>query len=143
MRFLFDKKGNVMPYIVFLVALLIIPLMVMTMEITRAMYVNVHLQAATDAACNAATQAANVPSFIQTGNLVINISDGRTYAYREFNSTVSDSTLRRYSPTLTAVDLITNTTVSCEAVAQMDWILPGVPPLVLHVGSLSEIMARR
>lgn len=143
MRFLLDKKGNVMPYMVFLVAMLIMPLMVMTMEITRAMYVNVHLQAATDAACSAAAQAANVPGFIETGNLNINITDGRTYAYREFNSTVSDSTLRRYAPALTNVDLLTNTMVSCEAVAQMDWILPGIPPLVLHVNSLSEIMARR
>ena len=143
MRFLLDKKGNVMPYVVFLIAMLILPMMVMTMEVTRAMYVNIHLQAATDAACSAAAQAANVPGFIQTGDLLINISDGRTYAYREFDSTVSDSTLRRYSPALTKVDLLTNTMVTCEAIAQMEWILPGIPPLVLHVSSLSEIMARR
>lgn len=143
MRVLIDKKGNVMPYVVFLISLIIMPLMIMTMELTRAMYVDIHLQAATDAACSAASQAANVPYFIQTGELTIDISAGRTYAYREFDATISDHSLRKYFPVLTSVNLVSDTIVACESTAQMQWMLPGIPSLTLNSSALAETQARR
>jgi len=143
MRWLKDERGSVMAYYVFLIALVIMPLMVMTTEITRAMFVDIHLQSATDAACSAASQAVNVPYFIQNGVLKIDLSAARTYAYREFDSTVSDSTLRRYTPILTSVNLLTDSMVGCEAVAQMTWVLPGIPALTVHSSAVAGAQATR
>jgi len=137
-----NQRGNVMPYMVFLISMVAMPLMVLSIELVRAMYVDVHLQTAIDAACGAAVQAVNVPHFIQTGELMVDISQGRGFAQREFDATVVDHNLRKFNPALVSVNLVDNTTVSCFGTAEMQWTLP-VPALTFTAFAISETQAVR
>jgi hypothetical protein len=132
-----------MPYTVALITFVAMPMLILSSEIVRALYVNVHVQTAVDAACSAAVQAVDVAHFIDTGELIIVDSNAVAYAQREFDSTVAQSAIEKYSPSLTGVSVINNTLVECHASAQMIWTLPGVAPLTLNVGSVAEAEARR
>ena len=143
MRVFADKKGYAMAYTAILLSFVLLPLLILSIELTRVMYVDAHLQAATDAACSAASQASNVPHFILTGELMIDITAGRTYAYREFDRTVSDHNIKKYTPVLTSVNLLSNTMVACQSTAQMQWVFPGIAPVILTASAISETQARR
>ena len=77
------------------------------------------------------------------GELLINSSYAASYAQREFDATVAQSDIEKYSPALTAVNVVNNTVVECHASAQMVWTLPGVAPLTFSVFSAAEAEARR
>ena len=132
-----------MPYSVVLITFVAMPMLILSSEIVRAMYVGVHIQTAVDAACSAAVQAVDVAHFIDTGELQITSSTAISYAQREFGSTVANSGIESYSPSLTAVSIVNNTVVECHASAQMIWTLPGVAPLTFNVESAAEAEARR
>ena len=142
-KFFADRKGYVMPYTVMLITLVAMPMLVLASDIVRSLYVNVHIQTAVDAACTSAVQAVDVAHFIDTGELQINSSNAASYAQREFDATVAQSDIEKYSPVLTAVNVVDNTVVECHASAQMVWTLPGVAPLTFSVFSAAEAEARR
>ena len=141
--FLMNKRGNVMPYVVVLIGFVAMPMMLLSVEITRAMYVDSHLQTATDTACAASVQAINTSQFINTGLLQVDITQGRNFAHREFNATVIDKDLKQYNPILISVERISDRVVACEASATLQWILPGLPALTLRASSTSELQAVR
>jgi hypothetical protein len=85
----------------------------------------------------------DVPYFIANGVVRIDGSTATAYAIREFNSTVAQSSIENYSPTLTAVNIVNDNVVECRASASMIWTLPGVAPLTFNVFSAAEAEARR
>jgi len=58
-----DRKEYVMGYVIILIATAALPMLILAVEIFRAMFVEVKLQAAVDSACDVAIQAVNVPYF--------------------------------------------------------------------------------
>jgi len=142
-KFLKDRRGYVMPLNTMLIALVAMPMLILSSEIVRALYINVHIQTAVDAACTAAVQAVDVPHFVSTGELLIDSDVAAGYAQREFDATVARSNIEKYSPSLNSLSITTNTIVECYASAQVIWILPGVPPLTMNVISAAEALARR
>jgi acyl CoA:acetate/3-ketoacid CoA transferase len=141
-RFLKDRKGYALPYTTMLIALVAMPMLVLSAEITRSLYINVHIQTAVDSACTAAVQAVDVPYFVDYGVIRIDPSNAVSYAQREFNATVARSNIEDYNPALTSVS-INNNVVECRASAQMIWSFPGIAPLVFNVFSAAEAEARR
>ncbi len=141
-KFIKDCRGYVMPYSVMLIALVAMPLLILSAEITRSLYVGVHIQTAVDSACTAAIQAVDVPYFIENGVVRIDSSEAAGYAQREFNATVARSSIENYNPTLTSLIIVDNV-VECHASAQMVWSMPGVAPLTFNVTSAAEAEARR
>ncbi|MDK2981782.1 MAG: hypothetical protein PWQ55_2129 [Chloroflexota bacterium] len=142
-KFWRDCKGYVMPYSVMLITLVAMPMLILSSEIVRALYVGVHIQTAVDGACSAAVQAVDVSYFIDNGVVRIDSTNAVAYAVREFNSTVAQSDIENYSPALTAVNIVDDHIVECHASAQMIWTLPGVAPLAFNVSSVAEAEARR
>jgi len=142
-KFLKDRRGYVMPLNIMLIALVAMPMLILSSEIVRAMYVNVHIQTAVDAACTAAVQAVDVPHFVATGELIIDSGIAASYAQREFDATVARSNIENYSPVLTGLSIISNTIAECHASAQIIWTLPGIAPLTMSVMSAAEAEARR
>jgi hypothetical protein len=137
-----DRRGYALPYSVVLIGLVAMPLLVLTSEIVRSLYVNVHIQTAVDSACSAAVQAVNVPYFVDNGVIRIDSSLAASYARREFNATVTRSNIEHYNPVLTSI-AINGNVVNCRASAQMNWSLPGIRPLTFNVLSAAEAEARR
>jgi hypothetical protein len=120
-----------------------IPFLTLTTEAVRALYVNVNIQTAVDAACSAAVQAVDVPHFVLTGEVVVDGAQAAAFAQREFAATVANSNLQSYVPALTGVNIVNNTVAQCSATAFVQWFLPGLPPLTINVASAAEALARR
>lgn len=116
----------------------IIPLMALSIDMPRALYVRSHLQAATDAACEAAAMAIDVPVFRETGVSKIKYDEAQVWAAREFIATVSDAGIWGYSPALTSVVLETPLIASCTASASVDPLIPVSPAMNIVVRSTSE-----
>jgi hypothetical protein len=133
-----NRKGYVMAYVTILIGTISIPMLILSVEIVRAMYVEVQLQAAVDAACEAAIQAVDVSFFIHNGVLQIDLGAASTYAQREFNATVINHNIINYNPSLSGISLLTPTLVQCSSSATIQWLLPGIPALTLHANSLSQ-----
>lgn len=138
LKFLKNRKGYVMAYVTILIASVAIPMLILSVEIVRAMYVEVHLQAAVDAACEAAIQAVDVPFFIHNGVLQIDLGAASSYAQREFDATVINHNISSYNPSLSGISLLTSTLVQCSSLATMEWLLPGIPAMTLHANALSQ-----
>jgi len=138
-----NLEGYVMPYSAVLILLVGMPMMILSVEITRAMYVNVNIQTAVDAACAAAAQAVDVDHFITTGEVVIISSWAGSYAQRDFDATIANANIQNYSPSLTGVSIMNGSQVFCTANATLNWLLPGVPAISIDVASASEAVARR
>ena len=66
-RIIKDIRGYAMPYTVMLITAVAMPMSIMSIEIVRMMFVDVHLQSVVDAACGAASQGVDVPHFFLTG----------------------------------------------------------------------------
>lgn len=133
-----DRRGYVMAYSTMLITLVMLPMMLVSIEIVRMMFVDVHLQSAVDAACAAASQAVDVPHFIATGELVIDPVVAVQYANREFDNTVANAGINQYLPVLTGVSITNGTTVYCQSIAGMNWMLPGLSSVVLSANSAAE-----
>jgi len=119
-----------------------LPLLTLSVEIVRMLFVDVHLQAAVDAACAAASQAVDITHFIQTGEVVIDPDLASGYAEYEFNSSVVNAGINYYSPSLSGFS-ISGTTVFCDGSAVMTWMLPGIASVDLSASSAAEARARR
>lgn len=142
-KFFENRRGYAMAYHTVLLATMAVPFLTLTTEAVRALYVNVNIQTAVDAACSAAVQAVDVPHFVATGEVVIDGGAAGAYAQREFNATVANSDIQRYTPALTSVSIVNNTVAHCSASATIEWFLPGLPPLTIDVASAAEALARR
>ena len=117
---------------------LIIPLMALSLDMPRALYVRSHLQAAADAACEAAAMAVDVPVYRETGVAKIKYDQAQAWAAREFISTVTDQGIWGYSPSLTSLTLETPLIASCTASASLNPLIPVSPPMNIVVRSTSE-----
>jgi Flp pilus assembly protein TadG len=136
--FLKNRKGYVMAYMVMLLITVGLPMLVLSVEITRAMYVEVQLQSAVDAACDAAIQAVDLPTFINTGVLQVSQGEAASYAAREFSATVARHNINNYNPALTGLSFPTATVVQCSGSASMNWFIPGIPALSLSASSMAQ-----
>ena len=136
-RFWKNRKGYVLAYTAILIGTVAIPMLILSVEIGRALYVGVHLQAAVDAACEAAAQAVDVPFFINNGVLQIEPGTAAANAQREFDATVIYHNIISYNPSL-GISLLTSTLVQCSSSATMQWLLPFIPALTLHANALSQ-----
>ncbi len=117
--FLFGRGAFAMPYYAIVLAAVAVPLMILSIDVTRYFYLRTHLQSATDAACEAAAQALDLPYFKSTGQARIDLSLAGGYAHREFGSTTSEQGITKYAPALTNIHLLSATSVGCSASAQM------------------------
>jgi len=124
----------------FAVVLLILglPLASLSIDITRLMYVRGHLQTATDAACQAAADALDVPAFRDQGVRRINAGLARGQANRVFNATLSDAGKIRFSASL-SVGLSGPTVANCSASASLEPLIPISPNLAAQVNTVSEM----
>ena len=127
-----------MAYVTILIASVAIPMLILSVEIVMAMYVEGQLQTAVDAACEAAIQAVDVPFFIHNGVLQIDMGAASSYAQREFNATVINHSINSYSPSLSGVSLLTSTIIQCSGSATMRWLLPGIPALTLYANAITQ-----
>jgi Flp pilus assembly protein TadG len=137
-----SARGNSMAWMAIIMAFLMVPLMGLTMDVTRAMYVRTHLQAATDAGCQAAADSMHVTLFQNTGMRQINASLMYGRAAQVFNATLTDSGKVRFSPAL-GLRLLTATSVECTATASVERLIPViVPEMNLTVRTVSDMRAR-
>ena len=138
------ERGNIMAWFAAFLAFVVVPLAALTIDIVRAFYVYTHLQAATDAACEAAAQALDAPTFIRTGVQQIDLGLGSSYASREFAGAVVDQGVVQYSPALNGMRLLSPTKVECRASASLTLLVPSVSPaLTVRVASTSELRVNR
>ncbi len=132
-----------MAYTAMLMLVVGLPMMTMTSEIVRMLFVDVHIQAAVDAACAAASQAVDLPHFILTGEVLIDGNMAAANAQREFDATVANAGINQYSPSLSGLSIVDGTKVFCDATASMTWMIPGIAPVTLTASSAAEARARR
>ncbi len=136
--FLKSERGDAYAWFAVLMVLVGLPLASLSIDVVRLMYVRTHLQTATDAACQAAADALDVPLFITTGQKRINAGLGRAQAARVFVATLADSGKVRFSPAL-AIDFPAPTFAHCLASAAVDHIIPMTPPMNAVVETTSEL----
>ena len=130
-----------MPYTIMLIVVVAMPTLILSSEIVRMMFVDVHLQTAVDAACAAASQSVDMPHFIATGEVVIDVFSASANAQREFDSTVQNAGINQYNPGLGAISLLTPSSVYCTGNAVMTWMLPGISTVTLTAESAAEARA--
>lgn len=135
-----NDEAYAMAYYTIILATVLLPLMSLTIDITRLMYVRTHLQTAADGACAAAAQAVFGPSFNLTGRAVPDARMADTYARREFEATVADQGIIEYAPRLDRV-LVNGTFVELEASASVTPLMPVTPGLSARVLANCEARA--
>jgi len=142
-RFFKDIRGYAMPYTVMLITLVSMPMLIISTEMVRMLFVDVHLQSAVDSACTAASQNVDIEHFILTGEVMIDVSAASAAAQSEFDGTITYADINQYSPTLSAISIVDGSTVYCNASAVMTWMLPGISPVTLTASSAAQAEARR
>jgi hypothetical protein len=137
----FNRRGDAYAWTAALMLLVGIPLASLSIDIVRMMYVRGHLHTATDAACQAAVDALDVPHFINTGQAVINGGEGRAQALQVFRATLTDVTTIGYVESL-AVDFPGPRLAHCVSIARVDHIVPMTPTMIVRVETTSEMRVR-
>jgi hypothetical protein len=137
------ERGYAMAWNAIFLAFVVVPLCVLCVDVVRALYVRTHLQTATDAACEAAANALDLPTFRATGVGRIDMNQGVGWAAQQFNQTVVDQGIVEYSPSLGSVTLLSPTVVSCSSVAHVHNLIPVAPDLVPKAYSVSELRVGR
>lgn len=135
--------GYSMAMYAILLAVVGIPLMSLSIDITRLMYARTHLQAAVDAACEAGAQALDVPTFLQKGVQQIDYGVATQNAVREFTSTVSSPALIREGAHLTNIWLVSPTALGCTGFVRVDPIIPLLLEMTAGARSVSELKVER
>lgn len=138
-----NERGQTMAYFVIVMTFVVIPLAVLTVDIVRALYLQTQLQAAADAACEAAAQALDAPTFVRSGARQINLGLGASYAAQAFSGSVANQGLVGYSPALNGLSLLSPTVVHCTASAGLQLLIPSSPTLNVHVAAVSEMRVNR
>ena len=137
-RFWQDRRADVWAFISVAMLFIGMPLASLTVDVVRGMYVRTHLQVATDAACEAAANALDVPTFRETGEQRIQPSLARSQGAGVFYGTLSDSGKVGFSPSL-SMGFPSSTTVRCMATASVSRILPLTPPMTAVVETTSQL----
>ena len=137
-RFRQDRRADVWAFISVAILFIGMPLASLTVDIVRSMYVRTHLQVATDAACQAAADALDVPIFRETGVRQINFSLARSQAASVFYATLPDATKVGFSPSL-SVGFPSSTIAHCQATASVAHLIPLTPPMNAVVVTTSEM----
>jgi hypothetical protein len=135
---LFDRRGDAYAWVAALMLLVGIPMASLSIDIVRMMYVRGHLHTATDASCQAAVDALDVPRFINTGEAIINGGLGRAQAADVFRATLTDATTIKYVQSL-AVDFPGPRLAHCVATARVDHIISITPDMIVVVETTSEM----
>ncbi len=133
-----SRRGDAFAWFGALMLLVGIPLASLSIDITRMMYVRGHLQTASDAACQAAADALDVPHFINTGEARINAGLGRGHAAQVFGATLEDAAKIGYAQGL-SIDFPGPRFAHCTATANVDHIIPMTPPMNVVVQTTSEM----
>ena len=137
-RFRNDRRGDVWAFTSIAILFIVLPLASLSVDVVRGMYVRTHLQAAADAACQAAANALDVPSFRSTGKQQINQGLGRSQAAGVFSSSLADASKVEFSPSL-AVGFTGPTTAHCTATATLVHLIPLTPPMTAVVQTTSQM----
>ena len=136
-----SECGNAMAWMAIIMVFLMVPMMGLTVDVTRSMYVRTHLQAANDAGCQAAADSMRVPVFLNSGVREINSSLMYSRAVRVFNATLIDANRVSFTPTL-SLRLLTPTSVECTATASVERLIPSfVPEINIKLLTVSEMRA--
>ncbi len=139
------ELGSVMAWWAVTLSLIVLPLMALTIDATRALYVDTHLQTAVDAACEAGASALDISAFKLSGTQRIDKSLAASYAVREFNATVSDSGgYFGYNPHISKLILLSPTVIYCEGAAGIDSVIQfGPSSWSVSSKSTSELRVNR
>jgi hypothetical protein len=132
------EKGEIYAWFAIFMAALAPFLLVMTIDLPRLGYVRVHLQAASDAGCQAAADTLNVPLFQFTGQYEIDAGRMSGQANSVFYSTLRDAGQINFSASL-SVHRLDVQTVECVASASVIPLLPVTPNLNTHVYTVSQM----
>jgi Flp pilus assembly protein TadG len=135
------ERGNTLAWFAIVLLVLTPGLLGISYYIPRALYVRNHLQAATDAACQAAVDSLVVPVFLETGQSRINPAKMYQQAAIAFNGSLSDSGRVRFTPSL-RINLRSPTLAECHASATLASLFPWLPPLEISARTQSEMRVR-
>ncbi len=138
---LLSRRADAFAWFAALMLFVGIPLASLSIDITRMMYVRGHLQTASDAACQAAADALDVPHFIATGDARINAVLGRSQAGQVFGATLIDAEQIGYGYGL-GIDFPGPRFAHCTATATVDHIIPMTPAMNIVVETTSEMRVR-
>lgn len=137
-RFRRDRRGDVWSFLAVALLFIGMPLASLTVDVTRAMYVRTHLQAASDAACQAAADALDAAAFRSSGIRQIDPGRGRAQAALVFYASLADAGKVGYSPSL-SVGFLGPTTSYCQATASVNSLIPLTPPMTAAVETTSDM----
>jgi len=138
---LFDRRGDVYAWTASLLVFVALPLASLSIDVVRLMYVRTHLQTASDAACQAAADALDVPHFVATGRKRIDRALADVQAQRVFSATLGDAAQVGFEPSLT-LSYPSPTSAHCTASASVAHIVPLTPELRAVVETTSEMRTR-
>lgn len=136
-----DRRASAFAWYAALMLLVGIPLSSLSIDVVRLMYVRGHLHTATDAACQAAADALDVPYFVSTGQARINPGLARSQAGSIFAATLQDSSTIGYGPGL-SIGFPGPRLAHCVASASVDHLVPFTPPMQALVETTSEMRVR-
>ena len=134
-----SNQGSAYAWFAVLMVFVAIPLMSLSIDVTRMMYVRGHLQTANDAACQSAADALDVPYYISTGHKRINAGRANSQAAREFSATLVDATKVRFVIKGLAINFPAPTFAHCVASATVEHIIPMTPPMNITLETTSEM----
>ena len=137
-----SRKGDAYAWFAALMIFVGVPLASLSIDVTRMMYVRGHLQTASDAACQAAVDALDVPHFIMTGEARINAGQGRSWARQVFAATLIDDSKVGYGYGI-GIDFPGPKFAHCTATATVDNIIPMTPGMHIVVETTSEMRVSR
>ena len=135
----FNENGYSMGWYAVVFAFVLLPLMSLTVDITRLLYVRNDLQTSVDAACEAAGLAADSAYFNRTGEQRIHLGLAASFALQAFRASVIEAGLMDYSPSLTSVSALSPTEVGCVARASVQPFIRVTPALNVEVRTQSKM----
>ncbi len=134
-----SEAGYSMAWWAAFLGFILAPLMSVSVDLTRLMFVRTDLQTSVDAACEAAAQAGDNAYFNRTGEHRIHSGLARSYASQAFGASTSEAGIVVYSPALTSVSLVTPVDVACTAHASVQPFIPFSPALNIKVAAQSRM----
>ncbi len=136
-----SERGGSLAWFAVVMATITAFLAALTIDIPRLGYVRVHLQAANDAACQAAADTLNVPLFRNTGRYEIDDRLMYSQASPVFYATLADSSRIGFGASL-SLRLLDTRTVECVATAGVTPLIPVSPTLNTRAYTVSQMRAR-
>ncbi len=117
-------RGYSMAWWAVILATVFVPLLALSIDITRLLYVRTRLQTALDAACEAAANTADVRAFREAGVWRIDPGPAGANAAYAFWNTAAEAGIVRFRPALTGLGIQGDVAV-CRAEAEVQsFILP-------------------